>query len=194
MYSCTVQYVRLERHYSVFHGSFLSSITQVKTGLGYAHSKENPYRRKRSKERITVTLSGSSFLSDFSWVGGKLTGIFFGFLYALYSTLLYLRPLRFHCFRRMLGSNAGLWLWQSEALSTRLDLNHSRLDLILNSARSHPHSATDLIPHSARSHPHPAVDLIHNSAIDLIHARLDFIHNSARSHPQLGLDLIHTRL
>jgi hypothetical protein len=31
-----------------------------------------------------------------------------------------------------------LWHWQSDALTTGLDLIHSRLDLIHNSARSHP--------------------------------------------------------
>jgi hypothetical protein len=57
--------------------------------------------------------------------------------------------------RRMLESNPGqlrLRHWQSDALTTRLDLIHIRLDLI-----------------------HPRLDLIH-SWLDLIHTRLDLIH------------------
>ncbi len=74
--------------------------------------------------------------------------------------------------RRMLRSNPGLLLlrhWQSDALTTRLDLIHSGLDLI--------HTWLDLI--------HIRLDLIH-SRLDLIHTRLDLIHTR--------LDLIHTRL
>ncbi len=60
--------------------------------------------------------------------------------------------------RRMLGSNP--WLlrlrhWQSEALTTRLDLIHkTRLHLLHNSARSHPQQ-------SARYHPSTRRGLIH---------------------------------
>ncbi len=58
------------------------------------------------------------------WIGGII-----GFVsYVLYSTLLHLPPLRFHCVGGMLGSYAGLLRlrhWQSEALTTRLDLIHN---------------------------------------------------------------------
>ncbi len=61
-------------------------------------------------------------------------GIFrFFFLYVLYSTLLHLSPLRFHCV-------GGCWdriqdccdfgHWQSDALTTQQDLIHTQLDLI----------------------------------------------------------------
>jgi hypothetical protein len=77
----------------------------------------------------------------------------------------------------MLGSNPGLLRlrhWQSEALTTQLDLIHkTQLHLIHNSVRSHPQ-------HSARSHPPTRLDLIHSL--------------SARYHPQTRLDLIHNRL
>jgi hypothetical protein len=54
-----------------------------------------------------------------------LTGGFFGFFFfVLHSTLLHLPPLRFHCVE---GSNPGLLLprhWQSDTLTSRLDLIH----------------------------------------------------------------------
>jgi hypothetical protein len=67
-------------------------------------------------------------------------------------------------FRRMLGSNSGLLRlrhWQSDALTTRLDLIHNWLDLI--------HNWLDLI--------HTRLDLIH-IRLDLIHTRLDLIHSN----------------
>ena len=63
--------------------------------------------------------------------------------------------------RRMQGSNPGLfplWLdWQTDALTTRLDLIHTWFLAISHShsTRSHSHSARSL-PQSARSHPHSA--------------------------------------
>jgi len=59
------------------------------------------------------------------------------FMYILYSTLLYLPPLRFHCV-------GGCWGRTQDTcdfgyiLSTRLHLIHNRLYLIHDSASSHP--------------------------------------------------------
>ncbi len=77
-----------------------------------------------------------------------------------------------------------VWDWQSDALTTRIDLIHSRL------CSSHPllgqfHpllgwiSSTD----SARSHL--------QTQLDLTTTRLDLNHYSASSHPLTRLDLIH---
>ncbi len=68
-----------------------------------------------------------------------------------FTTLLHLPP-SFPLCRRMLG----LWLWKSDILTTRLDLDYV-------SARSHPQLGS-----------------ISSTT------RLNLIHNSARSHPQLG--------
>ena len=84
-----------------------------------------------------------------------------------------------------------LWLWQSDALITRLDLVPcgtlldlipTRLDLILNSARSHPQTARShpqtarLNSHSVRSH--PLLGYIASSTrLDLILKLLDLIPN-----------------
>jgi hypothetical protein len=91
--------------------------------------------------------------------------------------------------RRILGTNPGLLRlrhWQSDALTTRLDLVHNRLDLIHtrldlihNSARSYPHSARSN-PLSARSYPHSAT-----SSVSSI--------TSARSHPVIKMTQIDER-
>jgi hypothetical protein len=87
---------------------------------------------------------------------------FFGFfMYVLYSTLLHLPPLTFHCVQ---GSNPGqlrLWHRLPDALATRLHLIH-------NSATSHPHSATSR-PHSATSHPHSTTYISSTTRLHLIH-------------------------
>ncbi len=70
------------------------------------------------------TTSKRGFPKNFCLKGG----IFWIFFYVLYSTLLCLPPLRFHC----VGGCWGLLRlrhWQSDALPTRLDLIH-RLNLI----------------------------------------------------------------
>jgi hypothetical protein len=83
---------------------------------------------------------------------------------------------------------ATLALAARRSITTRLDLIHSRLDLIHRSAISST-TRLDLI--------HALLDLIH-ALLDLLHTRLDLIHNSARSPAQLGwissttrLDFIH---
>ncbi len=76
------------------------------------------------------------------------------FVYVLYSTLLHLPPLRFHCVGGCWGWNPGMLRlrhWQSDALTTRLDLIHNRLDLIhkrldLISARSTALLPTPILP------------------------------------------------
>ncbi len=104
----------------------------------------------------------------------------------------------------MLRLNPGLFQhWQSDALTnwldlihdsagshrTRLELTHTRLDLINNSARSHPLLAMDLFHFSARSHnlpsarSHQHLARSHPQWLDLIHTLFDLIPHAARSHP-----------
>jgi hypothetical protein len=54
-------------------------------------------------------------------------GIFKCFSYLLCSTMIYLPPLRFHCVG---GCCIELLPWQSEALTTRLDLLHRTKELL----------------------------------------------------------------
>ncbi len=56
-------------------------------------------------------------------------GGFFIF-FVLYSALLHLPPLRFHCAGGCWDRTKNRWHWQSDALTTRLDLIRTRLDLI----------------------------------------------------------------
>jgi hypothetical protein len=123
----------------------------------------------------------------------------------LYSTLLHLPTLRFHCVGRCRDRTEDCCDFGSDALTIRLDLIYSarshppRLDLIhpdlmhigeissttrldlIYWATSHPLGVIsctrlDLI-HSARSHP-PLGKISSTTPLDLI--------DSARSHPQLG--------
>ena len=100
-------------------------------------------------------------------------------MYILYSTLLYLPPLRFHCVGGCWDEaqdcgdfGSGTW-----AVTVRHS-NQSAIDLIKHSARSHPHPA--------KSHPHSAPDCIYTQLQISSAIRLGLIHNLARSHPQFG--------
>ncbi len=72
--------------------------------------------------------------------------------YVLYSTLLHLPPLRFHCVglsksRRMMGSNPGLlwlWQWQPDALTRSHPLfNRFLISIILYESQVHCHCTID---------------------------------------------------
>jgi hypothetical protein len=78
-------------------------------------------------------------------------------LYVIFSTLLHLPPLRFHCVEPRTVATSALTVRRSNHSAT-VDLIHTRLDLI--------HTRLDLIQ--------TQLDLIH-SQLDLIHTRLDLI-------------------
>jgi hypothetical protein len=90
-----------------------------------------------------------------------------------------------------------LWHWQSDTLTTRLDLVYTRLDLI--------HTRLDLI-HTLLDLINVQLDLIHtwpnlihtwpnliHTLLDLTHARIDLIHILLHL-IHARIDLIHTRL
>ncbi len=117
-------------------------------------------------------------------------GDFLNCFNVLFSTLIHLPPFRLHCVGGCWHATSVLCVRPSN--HSAIDLIHSRVDFIRNSARSYPalgqiSSTTrlDLIHHAARSHPfsarsHPQLGQVLSST------RLDLIHNSARSHPLLG--------
>jgi hypothetical protein len=125
------------------------------------------------------------FKASITLLTGITRGTFWILFYILYSTCFICRPsdstvLEDAGIEPRTGVSCDFGIGKSDAQTTRLDLIH-------NSARSHPLSPRshpprlDLI-HLSRSHPH-RLDLIHNR-LDLIPNRLDLVH-SARSHPQL---------
>ncbi len=113
----------------------------------------------------------------------------------LYSTLLHLSPQD-----SILRLNPGLLRLRhrlSDPLTTRLELIYNSARSHPISARSHPHSARPH-PRSARTHTHSARSHSHpHSAIELIHTRLDLILIHTRPeliHLRLDFSLIHTPL
>jgi hypothetical protein len=121
-----------------------------------------------SPDRLDVTCSERAPSGSVYLHVSRIKGIFF---YLLYSTLLYLPPLRFHCVYCL-----RLRHWQPDALTTRLDFIHIRLDLV--------HTRLDPI-HTRLNLVHTRLDIIH-TRLNLVHTRLDLIHTR--------LDLVHTRL
>jgi hypothetical protein len=94
--------------------------------VGEWRSQRQQHSHGANRREVTVVREGH-LPSD---KAPSCTSLFF---FVLYSTLLHLPPLRFHCADGMLGSNPGplqLVHWQSDALTTRLDLIRNRLDLI----------------------------------------------------------------
>ncbi len=111
-------------------------INVISSSMGYLHFMH-------VKSRVNVT-----WIKDFITLLKVKQRIFFFFLHVLYSTLLNLPPLRFHCVGGCWDRTqdwCDLWHWQSEQTAR----SHSHM------ARSHPHSARSH-PHLARSHPHSA--------------------------------------
>jgi hypothetical protein len=101
---------------------------------------------------------------------GNLKAGFFSVLSTLINTTSSATP-QIPLFQRMLRLNLGLlrlWHWQSDTVTTRLDLIHKRIYLI--------YDWLNLI--------HDRLNLIHGR-LDLFHGRLDLIHDR--------LDLIHGR-
>ncbi len=107
------------------------------------------------------------------------------YMYVLYSTLLHLPPLRFHCVggcwdRAQDSCDFGVAIRRSSHLATTHPRPATSHDSHPHTATSHPPSATSH-PHSASSHPHSATSHRH-SAASHPHSAASHPH-SAASHP-----------
>ncbi len=122
----------LIRTLSVFQSSFTSNSFGNRS---CPDPDPNDFFRNRIRIRIRIhkTCEKPSLQKKRKSNTRKLkSGGFLRFFYVLYSTLLHLPPLRFHCVGGCWDrSNPGLWHWQSDALTSRPDLIHTRKLIII---------------------------------------------------------------
>ena len=96
---------------------FFTLLRAHHAGGGGLHPHPRHLRREEVHQRShrQHTIASKSFIFLF-WGGGGL------FFFVLYSTLLHLPPLRFHCADGCWDRTQQLVHWQSEDLTTRLDV------------------------------------------------------------------------